>query len=236
VDSVVAAAEDGIVRGWERRTGRCRSSLKGHEGKLHCVEVVRNQPRAVSGSADGTLRLWDLTSERCLYVMDTMDIGERGDDGWVGHFSLDGPHKVLSGHKTGVVVLWDVRQKREAALLEGHTDHVQHTQIHGPPTHTFVTCSRDKTIRIWDYRRMQCRSVLQGHESLVVKFVSDPAKIFSASWDGTVRLWKHATGERLDTISVHGGEVRALALDEAGMLMTGDSNGELWCHDYSFLG
>ena len=54
-------------------------------------------------------------------------------DGWGGHFSLDGKDRVVSGHKSGVVVLWDLRAKREAAVLEGHTDHVQHTAVHAAP-------------------------------------------------------------------------------------------------------
>ena len=116
--------------------------------------------------------------------------------------------------------------------MEGHSDHVQHTAVHST---TFVTCSRDHSLRIWDLRSATCRSVLRGHEGVVVTFQSDAAKIVSGSWDGTVRVWRHSTGELLDTMNMHGGQVRALAYDDIGLLMTGDSDGELYCHNYGLL-
>jgi len=228
VELLVTAAEDGIVRLWDGRRGKLRESLKGHTGKLHTCEVQGNS-RVVSGGADGTVRVWDINTGKSVSVLD------REEDGWVGHFSLDGRDKILSGHKSGVVILWDTRAKREAAILDGHTDHVQHTAVHGPPASTYVTCGRDNTLRIWDSRKMESMAICRGHQGIVVNFYSDAAKIVSASWDGTLRVWKHATGELLDTISVHGGQIRAVAFDDDGMLMSADSDGEVYQHNYGLL-
>ena len=40
---------------------------------------------------------------------------------------------LASASDDGVVILWDLRVKRETAVLEGHTDHIQHTAVHPPP-------------------------------------------------------------------------------------------------------
>lgn len=45
-----------------------------------------------------------------------------------------------------------------------------------------------------------------------------------------MKVWAHGTGELLDTISEHGGHVRALAYDTAGVLLSADSNGKLMRH------
>ena len=47
-----------------------------------------------------------------------------------------------------------------------------------------------------------------------------------------MRVWAHGNGQLLDTISEHSGHVRSLGYDQAGVLMSGDSNGKLMCHNF----
>ena len=47
----------------------CLQVLEGHSAVVTCVALSDDMRRAVSGSADGTVRVWDLELERCLMVL-----------------------------------------------------------------------------------------------------------------------------------------------------------------------
>ncbi|KIM27015.1 hypothetical protein M408DRAFT_176573, partial [Serendipita vermifera MAFF 305830] len=81
-------------------------------------------------------------------------------------------------------------------LWKGHTDTV--TDIaYSPDGLNVVSCSRDKTVRIWDAATgAPVGEPLKGHTKMVtaVTYSLDGRKIFSGSLDTTIRIWDAATG------------------------------------------
>jgi WD40 repeat protein len=45
---------------WDLETGKSLRTLEGHTDGVSAVAVLADGHRALSGSDDGTLRLWDL--------------------------------------------------------------------------------------------------------------------------------------------------------------------------------
>ena len=65
---------------------------------------------------DGTVRLWDVETGRCLRVLEG-----HTDYVWSVAWSVDG-RRALSGSNDNTVRLWDVETGRCLRVLEGHTD------------------------------------------------------------------------------------------------------------------
>ena len=72
-----------------------------------------------SGSADGTVRLWDTSTGAEAAVLE-------GHTDWINSvaFSPDGLLASGSGSSDGTVRLWDTSAGAQVAVLEGHTDGV----------------------------------------------------------------------------------------------------------------
>jgi WD40 repeat protein len=52
------------VRLWEVATGKERAQFEGHQGTAHALAFFANGTGLISGGADGTVLLWDLTGRR----------------------------------------------------------------------------------------------------------------------------------------------------------------------------
>ena len=86
VKTLVAGAENGPGRAWMRPRfssltppgGPLRQILVGHEGRVTAVAFLPDGSRALSGSEDNTLRLWDLASGETLHAQRTHRFGQSG--------------------------------------------------------------------------------------------------------------------------------------------------------------
>jgi WD40 repeat protein len=86
-------------------------SLRGHEGGVLSVALSGDGRRALSGSLDGTLRLWDLDSGAQLLCL-------RGDSGRVNSVALSGDgRRALSVSWHSTVRLWDLDSGQCLALF-----------------------------------------------------------------------------------------------------------------------
>ncbi len=56
-----AACEDGSIAIFNTENGKGIGRLQGHRGEVYCLSLSRDGKVLVSGSQDGTVRLWDTT-------------------------------------------------------------------------------------------------------------------------------------------------------------------------------
>ena len=93
---------------WRAATAACSKADTAGGWAL----AVLPDGRALSGSGDGTLRLWDLESG------DSRVLEGHAAGGWALAVLPDG--RALSGSGDGTLRLWDL-ESRDSRVLEGHT-------------------------------------------------------------------------------------------------------------------
>ena len=116
------------------------AALTGHTDRIHSMTFSPDGNTLVTGSYDGTVRLWDVATHR--------QIGAplAGHDGEIYSvaFSPDGK-VVASGADDGMVRLWDVATHRQiGAPLAGHDDEINSVAF-SPDGKTLVASGADGT-------------------------------------------------------------------------------------------
>ncbi|KAJ8090270.1 hypothetical protein PM082_018866 [Marasmius tenuissimus] len=184
------------------------------------------QPNAivVSGGCDKTLRVWDVMSGYCIYVLR-------------GHTSTIRCIKVLhnrpiavSGSRDMTLRVWDVRQGMPLRVLRGHSGSVRCLDVCG---NKVVSGSYDCTLRLWDVDTGECLHVFSGHFSQVYSVAFDGVRVVSGGLDTTVRVWDPVKGHCLALLQGHAALVCQVQLapssniTPSAILVTGGSDGRV---------
>ena len=174
----------------------------GHTQEARDVALAADGLRALSCSADGTIRLWDVASGQQLRRF-------QGHSGGVtkATFSPDGRHALSCGQDR-TIRLWELDSGRQVGILEGHEDEVATVAFSPDGKQVLSGCGKldaDGHLRLWDLATGKELRRFQGHKDFVwsVAFSKDGLHALSGSWDHTARLWEVATGKEIKCFEGH---------------------------------
>jgi WD40 repeat protein len=136
IERVAKSAADELKVGEVRR-------FEGHTKDASDVAFSPDRRHILSGSYDGTLRLWEVATGKEVRRFS-------GHDQDVGRVALspDGRQALTSGHDQ-TVRLWDVQTGKQIRVLKGHTK-VVYGVAFSPDGRRALSVSNDGTMRLWD--------------------------------------------------------------------------------------
>ncbi|KAL9610721.1 MAG: hypothetical protein Q9167_004584 [Letrouitia subvulpina] len=186
-------------------------SLEAHVDEVTALHFQGDT--LVSGSADKTLRQWDLVKGRCVQTLDVLWAAAQasatiysGDSQWrakgrVPDASADFvgalqcfEAALACGTADGMVRLWDLRSGQVHRSLVGHTGPVtclQFDDVH------LITGSLDRSIRIWDLRTGSIYDAY-AYENPVTSMTFDSRRIVAAAGENVVKVYDKVDGRHWD--------------------------------------
>ncbi|MCX5097821.1 caspase family protein [Streptomyces sp. NBC_00365] len=195
--------------------------------------VLDGKPVAVTGSVDGTARVWDLASGRPIGEPLT---GHRGAVVAVACTVLDGKPVAVTGSVDGTARVWDLASGQPIGNpLTGHHRRVEAvacTMLDGKPV--AVTANEDRTVCIWDLASGRpIGEPLTGHrgavDAVACTVLDGRPVAVTANEDWTACVWDLASGQPIgNPLTGHHGPVRAVActvLDGKPVAITGSTDG-----------
>lgn len=203
------------------RGARCTGVLEGHVGAVRAVCVSDDGSQAVSGSADGILRLWDLADRACLQTIPT------GSEPIAGvALAPDGRWAISAGQS---VALWDLADGRCLRSFAGHTGRVTSLSLRSDAAQA-LTGSEDRTVRLWDIETGECLRVFEGHTATITCVCLSLDGRFAISGSAAQELWTWdtASGNRIRAFEIQefGPECVSVSRD-ARWVLSGDADAKL---------
>jgi pleiotropic regulator 1 len=207
--------------------------ISGHTGWVRSVDVDPTNEWFATGSADRTVKIWDLATGKLKLTLTGNVHSVRGIS-----ISKRHPYMFTVGEDK-TVRCWDLEQNKVIRYYHGHLSGVHACDIH-PSIDVLVTGGRDSTARVWDIRTKTCVFVLGGHTHTVgtVKCQSAEPQIITGSHDSTVRLWDLASGKTRAVLTNHKKGVRTVGLHptEYTFWSASQDNIKVWqCPDGRFI-
>ncbi|GIL98625.1 hypothetical protein Vretimale_3968, partial [Volvox reticuliferus] len=210
------------------------SILYGHVAAVHAVDMTVDQRLVLSGSSDGTIRVWGAEFGSCLavypgHVFPVWDVA-----------CCPMGHWFASGGADRVARLWVTERTAPLRLLVGHGTDVDVVRWH--PNGTLVaTASADRTLRLWDVREGKCVRYLSGGlygSPTSMALSPDGLHLAAGTDEGQVVVWDLGTARRRAAsppAASHSGPVWSLSYSQGDgtLLASGgaDETVRLWRND-----
>ena len=199
---MLSARHSNLLRGLEKRVALPRPALvlwlvaacaiavaekpelvvqSGHSATIIDLAFSPDGKTLVSGSADNTVKLWEVSSGREFHTL----TGIR--DGSFVSFSSDGRY-LATGGDDQVLRLWDAKTLK---LLTSVSTAKMWAVAFSPDGKVLATGDVENAIRLWSVPSCEPIGVLEGHGNAInsIAFSPDGKRLVSTSMDKTLRVW-----------------------------------------------
>ncbi|KAJ3279383.1 hypothetical protein HK104_001513 [Borealophlyctis nickersoniae] len=172
--------------------------LDGHSSFVTSVAITEDGHTIVTGSCDGTARIWDPATGETFTTL-------RGHTGGLEAvcFTATG-NKVVTGAWDSSVKVWDATICDVEEEVVGHEAAIECVQCM-KDGRLIATCSIDKTAKVWDTATQSLVRTFTGHtDHINCLAISASGKILiTASHDKTARVWDVSTGSAIHILQDH---------------------------------
>lgn len=214
--SVLATgSEDKTARLWSTKTKKCEcmGTLTGHTDYISCILI--EEADVLTGSADKTIRKWDISTCQCLLVME-------GHKSLIYRIICTGDF-IISSSYDRTAKCWDFDEGVILMSFEGHKRGVfplifipcedsEDNVSDELAIDILITGSADGSAKAWNFETGECLHTFKGHTNAITCMATDPVgeTLFTGSMDHTVRSWNIMTGENYKVFQGHQASVICL--------------------------
>lgn len=192
---LITGSYDRTVRVWNMETGLEVACLKGHTRAVRALQF--DEAKLITGSMDNTIRVWNWRSGKCIRTLEGHAEG-------VVCLNYDS-NVLASGSVDTTIKVWNFRTGA-AFTLRGHSDWVNSVQLWDMEPNITAQLTPPST-SMFDSAPSNCSASSNSAPQI------DPGKmLFSASDDGTIRLWDLTLRACVRQFTGHVGQVQSMKL------------------------
>ncbi|GAB3168959.1 hypothetical protein GCM10027059_32890 [Myceligenerans halotolerans] len=185
--------------------------LSEHTNVVRDVKWSPDGTRLATASRDGTSRIWDAETGRCIHVLPSGGPMMEGVS-----WSPDSRHVATIGREQSVRI-WNAETGEPVRTLRGLTDFGRQVAWSPDGQHIAASC-KDTVVRIWDSTHGELVRELSGHRDDVwgLSWAPDGQELATASHDQRVLVWDVSTGAIVSGLTGHTSFVEGVAWEPRG--------------------
>uniref|UniRef100_A0A7S2W2E0 CAP-Gly domain-containing protein n=1 Tax=Mucochytrium quahogii TaxID=96639 RepID=A0A7S2W2E0_9STRA len=186
---------------------------------LMCAALSPDGRECVVGGCDHGLRVFEVSTGREKRNLFTKRFGHRE---WVTDCTYCPDGSILSAGMDSKMCLW---KGTRCTDLEGHRGSISKTLVTENGRNA-ISCSYDKTVRVWSLSRSQESGCFKGHKSPILEMALNQGILFTGSRDGMVMAWDlgGGSGFKLRDQKQNGHVTSLTTLDDT-LFVSGDQSG-----------
>ncbi len=222
------------------RIWKCVRTIKGHSDWVRSLAISPDGETLASGSFDGTIKLWRLSSGE---LIDTLSEHSKGV--FCVALSNDG-QTLASGSWDETIKVWQPKTQHAIRTLSGHCGSVRAIAI-SPDNQTLFSASTDATIKLWHIKTGKLIDTLASSaEPIYAIALSHYQKLPSqvgqldrqilacGGGDGLITLWALDTREQVGVLTGNLNQVWAIVIAPDNQRLacaSGDGTIKIWQRD-----
>jgi WD40 repeat protein len=229
---IVSGSDDKTLKIWNAETGKCEMTIEGHTDYVFCCAILPKNhsccvadrtERIVSGSADRTLKVWNVNTGKCYISLQ--------DEFWVSMCSVLPDGRILSMLSSGELTIWDIETEKGKIIWDA-PDLYMTKCINLPNSHIIV--SDNNVLKIWNIETEKYVVTLDGGnpKNMFCCTILPDCRILGCIYDdetslGTSKLWNTMNGECELTFTIHYNYIYCCVVLPDGRIISGSGDGTL---------
>lgn len=221
---LATASDDGTAKIWHAVSGDELLTLTGHTDKVKTIALspYGNGARVVTGSKDGTVRIWEISDVRSQSFVTTRILRGHSDEVGGVAFSRDGT-LLVTASEDGTAKVWDMTNPTRGHELFRFTAHTAPIEdlVYSSDGTLLATASGDGTVRVWDAARPGAPRLNLGDLGHVrgLALSPDAGQLAIGGDGGVITIRDTLSGSELQTMSAHDGQILTVAWSPDGTLL-----------------
>ena len=221
---LIAAFGGKTVEVWDVKTRQQLLTLSGHKSTITSLGFAPEGHYIATGSADGTVKIWDTTPQSELLILSSPP--------YIGltdlRFSPDGKH--LAGSLGSTMKEWDANSGKELSSMKVQDNAIIWFAL--SPDWKLLAFLSGNVVNIWNTssRKSIWSETKQSSERCKIAF-SPNGKLLAGGRDNIALVWNVQTGDELHSFVGHGDTLTSVGFSpDSQILATGSSDGtaKLW--------
>ncbi|KAJ3225702.1 DNA-directed RNA polymerases I, II, and III subunit RPABC3 [Chytriomyces hyalinus] len=216
-----------LERNWINGDFSSHEISNAHNEAIYCLQF--DEDKIISGSRDNTVQVFDTATLAHRHTL-------VGHSGSVLCLQFD-DSILVTGSSDSTIMVWNLPSTKPSSaatattqppsttlsptrILKSHKQSVLNIKF---DSRWIVSCSKDKTIKVWSQTDGSLLRTLKGHKAAVNAVQFKGNVCVSASGDRTIKVWNLETGETLKTLVGHLRGIACIQFD-GNVIVSGSSD------------